>query len=76
MRGRRVEHLARPWPSVVVEWVSRRGSTGGCVVVHPGQVEAFDKEKCLDEDLSPCPGNTASAVDWVALYGKPILEKA
>ena len=46
------------------------------MVVHPGQVEAFDKEKCLDEDLSPCPGNTASAVDWVALYGKPILEKA
>jgi hypothetical protein len=31
------------------------------------QVEAFDVTLCALDDMSPCPANSETKVDWIAL---------
>jgi hypothetical protein len=39
---------------------------GGCGL-GTSQVEAFDISMCALDDMSPCPANAETKVDWIAL---------
>jgi hypothetical protein len=70
VRRRRVRpaHVWSDPAAVALSLSATRSACGVC------QVEEFDVERCSHDDITPCPDGS-SAVDWLALYGKPVRGK-